>query len=54
MSSNRAGSLRKDKDEFKNYKTGTAALQEIRWNGFGIMDTENFTFFNSGNRNRIF
>jgi hypothetical protein len=38
-SSNRAESLRNVKDELKKYKIGIAALQDIRFQGAGIMDT---------------
>jgi hypothetical protein len=51
FSVNQAGRLRSPSDEFKKYKIGTDALQEIRRKSDGVMNTGNFTFFYSSNRN---
>jgi len=48
LSLNRAGSLRKLKEELTKYRIGIAAIQEIRWPGTVIMDTGDFTILYSG------
>jgi len=48
LSLNRAGSLRKLKEELTKCRIGIAAIQEIRWPGTGIMDTGGFTILYSG------
>jgi len=45
---NRAGSLRKLKEELTKYRIGIAAIQEIRWSGTEIMNTGDFTNLYSG------
>ena len=42
---------RNPRDELKKYKIGIAALQEIRRKRVRIMNTGDFTFFYSSNRN---
>jgi hypothetical protein len=44
LSLNRAGSLRKLKEELTKYRTGIAAIQEIRWPGTEVMDTGDYNF----------
>jgi hypothetical protein len=44
LSRNRAGSLRKLKDEMTNYKIGIMAIQEVRWIGY-ILDSGEYTVF---------
>ena len=45
---NRAGSLRKLKEELTKYRIEIATIQEIRWPGTETMDTCEFTIFCSG------
>jgi hypothetical protein len=40
---NYPGALQNQKDHIRKYNTGTAALQEIRWKGKGIIHSEEFT-----------
>jgi len=42
LSLNRAGNLRKLKEELTKYRIGIAAIQEIRWPGTEIMDKGDF------------
>jgi hypothetical protein len=49
---NRAERPRNVKDEWKIYKIGTAALQQIKWEGVGIMYIGNFSFFYNCKRNK--
>ena len=44
LSLNRAGSLRKLKEELTKYRTGIAGIQEIRWPGTEIMDRGDYNF----------
>jgi len=48
LSLNRAGSLRKLKEDLTKYRIGIAAIQEIQWPGTEIMETGNFTNLYSG------
>jgi hypothetical protein len=51
---NRAGTLRKVKEELRRYYNAIAALQEIRWKGKGMMKSEDFTVFYSGAQENMF
>ena len=44
LSLNRAASVRKLKEELNKYRTGIAAIQEIRWPGTEIMDRDDLQF----------
>jgi hypothetical protein len=54
LSFNRAGSLRKFKDELTKYKIGIMTMQEVRWIGSDTLDSGEYTVFYSGNENNTF
>jgi hypothetical protein len=48
----RPGALAKLKEELKRYGIAIAAVQEIRWSGSEIFDSEDFVVCYSGNKER--